>query len=63
MDERELKSVEDSIQRYLQLAVDSYCNALQIAPPTMTDVSKHVFQLISIWFKNTLYCRPTLEHH
>jgi hypothetical protein len=52
MDERELKSVEDSIQRYLQLAVESYCNALQIAPPTMTDVSKHVFQLISIWFKN-----------
>jgi hypothetical protein len=52
MDERELKSVEHSMQRYLQLAVESYCDALKVAPASMTDVSKHVFQLISLWFKN-----------
>ncbi len=52
MDARELRSVEHSMHRYLQLAVKSYCNALKVAPATMTDISKYVFQLISMWFKN-----------
>ena len=52
IDERELKSVQRSMQRYLQLAMESYCAALKVAPTTMTDVSKYVFQLISLWFKN-----------
>ena len=54
MDDRELKSVEKSIQRYLHLAVESYCSALKLCPTTMTaNVAKHVFQLISLWFKNS----------
>jgi len=52
IDDRELKSVEKSIQRYLRLAVESYCNALKLCPTTMTAVAKHVFQLVSLWFKN-----------
>ena len=53
MDERETASVNESIKRYLHMAVKSYCTALQLCPPTTTmDVSKHVFQLISLWFKN-----------
>lgn len=52
IDARERQSVELSMHRYLQLAVESYCNALKVAPASMIDVSKHVFQLNSIWFKN-----------
>lgn len=52
IDARERQSVEFSMHRYLQLAVESYCNALKVAPVSMIDVSKHVFKLISIWFKN-----------
>ena len=52
MDDRELQSVEHSIQRYLHLAVESYCNALKLCPTSVTDVSKYVFQLVSLWFKN-----------
>lgn len=52
IDARERQSVELSMHRYLQLAVESHCNALKVAPASMIDVSKHVFQLISIWFKN-----------
>ena len=52
MDDQEIQSVEASIQRYLHLAVDSYCNALKLCPTSVTDVSKHVFQLVSLWFKN-----------
>ncbi len=52
MNARELMSVEHSMHRYLQLAVESYCNAIKVAPDTMTEISKYVFQLISMWFKN-----------
>ena len=48
MEDRELKSVENSTQRYLRLAVESYCNALKLCPTTITaNVAKHVFQLVS----------------
>ena len=52
MDDREIQSVEQSIQRYLCLAVESYCNGLRLCPTSVADCSKHVFQLVSLWFKN-----------
>jgi BMFP domain-containing protein YqiC len=48
MEDRELSSIEKSTQRYLQLAVESYCSALKLCPTTITaNVAKHVFQLVS----------------
>lgn len=52
IDDRELQCIEKSIQRYLRLSFESYCIALKLAPTTMAGVSKHVFQLLSLWFKN-----------
>jgi len=52
MDERETRSVETSIKSYLFMAMKSYCSALKLSTPTTTDVSKHVFRLVSLWFKN-----------
>lgn len=52
IDDRELQCIDNSLQRYLRLSFESICIALTLAPTTMTGVSKHVFQLISMWFKN-----------
>jgi ataxia telangiectasia mutated family protein len=52
IDDRELQCIDNSIQRYLRVSFESICTALALAPTTMTGVPKHVFQLVSIWFKN-----------
>ena len=51
-DTRERKAVEESLICYLRLAIESYGLALSCCgnAPTFT---KHVFRLISLWFKNS----------
>ena len=51
-DKRERKAVEESLIRYLRLDIESYWLALSCCgnAPTFT---KHVFRLISLWFKNS----------
>ena len=52
MDEREVQSAQDSLGRFLHMAVRSYCQAIQLCPPSVTHVSKYVYEMISLWFKN-----------
>lgn len=52
IDDRGTESVYESLQKYLLMAVESYLGALKICPPSSTDISKHVFKLIGLWFKN-----------
>ncbi len=52
IDDNELQCIDNSIQRYLRLSFESTCTALTLAPTTLSGVSKHVFQLVSMWFKN-----------
>ena len=54
LERREITSNQDSLHKYLGLALESYCNALKLCPTTATsiDYSKHVFKLIGLWFKN-----------
>jgi len=52
MDEREVQSVQDSLGRFLHMAVRSYCQAIQLCPPSVAHVSKYVYEMISLWFKN-----------
>lgn len=55
MDEREIGSVKDALRQYLRMSVESYCAALRLCPTSVAaNVSKHVFQLVSLWFKNCL---------
>eukprot|EP00804_Cyclotella_cryptica_P000562 CCRYP_009970-RE/>CCRYP_009970-RE protein AED:0.07 eAED:0.07 QI:22/1/1/1/1/0.88/9/1092/3640 len=51
---REIKGSQASLNKYLKMALESYCNALKLCPTTSAsiDCSKHVFQLIRLWFKN-----------
>lgn len=51
---REIKGNENSLNKYLRMALESYCYALKLCPTTATsiDCSKHVFQLIRLWFRN-----------
>jgi hypothetical protein len=53
MDDRDIRSMIDSLRQYLRMSVESYCTALKLCPTTIAaNVSKHVFQLVSLWFKN-----------
>jgi hypothetical protein len=54
LERREIKSNEEGLQKYLGLAIESYCSALKLCPTTATsiDYAKHVFKLIGLWFKN-----------
>jgi hypothetical protein len=52
IDDKELQCIDNSIQRYLRLSFESTCTALTLAPTTLPGVSKYVFRLISMWFKN-----------
>jgi ataxia telangiectasia mutated family protein len=55
MDDRDMKSTKDALRQYLHTSVESYCTALKLCPTTIAaNVSKHVFQLVSLWFKNCL---------
>lgn len=54
METREIKNNQDGLQKYLIVALESYCNALKLCPTSVTslDYSKHVFKFIGLWFKN-----------
>ena len=53
MDDRDIKSMTDSLRQYLKMSVESFCTALKLCPTTIAaNVSTHVFQLVSLWFKN-----------
>ena len=54
LERREITNNQDSLHKYLGLALESYCNALKLCPTTATsiDYSKHVFKLVGLWFKN-----------
>ena len=53
MDDREMQSMIESLRQYLRMSVESYCSALKLCPSAIAaNVSSHVFQLVSLWFKN-----------
>ena len=53
MDDKVMQSTIDSLRQYLRMSVESYCTALKLCPTSIsTNVSTHVFQLVSLWFKN-----------
>jgi ataxia telangiectasia mutated family protein len=52
LDGREIRNTQDSLKKYLGMAVESHCNALKLCPTTATSIDKHVFKLIGLWFEN-----------
>lgn len=53
MEEKEIQSTTASLRQFLKMSVESYCSALKLCPTTIAaNVSSHVFQLVSLWFKN-----------
>lgn len=53
MDEKEMQGMTASLRQFLKMSVESYCSALKLCPTTIAaNVSSHVFQLVSLWFKN-----------
>jgi hypothetical protein len=51
IDTKEREAVEQSVMAYLYLALDAYGRALSSASCD-SDCSRHVFRLISLWFRN-----------
>lgn len=52
-DDRDMNGMAASLRQYLKLSVESYCSALKLCPSSIAaNVSSHVFQLVSLWFKN-----------
>ena len=51
MDTKERNAVEDSVYAYLELAMNAYGTAL-CQCSSDTDSTRHVFRLISLWFRN-----------
>jgi hypothetical protein len=51
MDTKERTAVEDSVRQYLRLAIRAYGLALSHCTG-ISDHSKHVFRLVSLWFRN-----------
>jgi Predicted carbamoyl transferase, NodU family len=51
MDSKERESVENSVEQYLELAIESFGRALSTSSCSFHD-TKHVFQFISLWFRN-----------
>lgn len=52
-DDRDMKATASSLRQYLKMSVESYCSALKLCPTEIAaNVSSHVFQLVSLWFKN-----------
>jgi|AntRauTorckE5430_2_1112549.scaffolds.fasta_scaffold00470_6 hypothetical protein len=51
IDTKEREAVEQSVIAYLHLALDAYGRALSTVSST-SDCSRHVFRLISLWFRN-----------
>jgi predicted NodU family carbamoyl transferase len=58
MDTKERESVENSVLQYLELAIESFGRALSTSSSSFDD-TRHVFQFISLWFRN---CGNSSDH-
>jgi len=54
LDQRERDAVEQNVPEFLKLSVLNYIEGLsKLSGGEGSDMTKHVFRLVSIWFKNT----------
>jgi len=59
LDQRERDAVEANVVEFLKLALESYVRGLSLVTGSeKEDVTKHIFRLISIWFKNSTDTHP-----